>query len=154
MLSDAMLDASEDIKDYLKKYPDMYLPWHRQEAEKLARQLAALGNEIGNNPHYWKETNPNTVPDQHQVVIDGHILSPKQSHFVVEAIEDRANDTHDQLMSYQIDDGEKTHIAPAFLSLAEVLKITHPNISFSNVGYNDKDRAIFTGDLESFNPLG
>jgi len=147
MLSDTLADASEDIKDALKRYPDMYLPWHHQEAKRLARELRELSDEVGNNPDYWKFANPRT--GQHQVVIDGHILSNKHANFVVEAIEQQRDDSFNHLAFGEPDEEERVRLAPGVLSLAEVIHKVLPSHDLAGIYFDGKGEAYF-----SYEPLG
>jgi len=89
--------------------------------------------------------------DQHHVIIDGIELSPIQSNFVVEAIENQYHEALEDVLSSDVDDIEKETIAPALLSLAEVIVQISPDIFAADIEINEEGTARFTGSLAKYN---
>lgn len=91
--------------------------------------------------------------DQHYVIIDGVELTPIQSNFVMEAIGNQFNEAYDDITHSDVDEDEKDALAPAVLSLAEVLKKTfHPDYPFPIFIEFNEDKACFTGKMKEYNP--
>lgn len=91
---------------------------------------------------------------QHQVIIDGYELTPIQSNFVVEAIEQQFDDSLCSMGDLIVDPDEKEQMAPAVLSLAEVITQVNPRHLSDEIEINNKGEASFIGVLSRYNPGG
>ena len=89
---------------------------------------------------------------QHQVIIDGHELTPIQSNFVVEAIENQLDQSMSDLLSGDVDSIEKEEMGPGVLSLAEVIAQVNPEFLYADIAIDENGKALFTGKLQEFNP--